>query len=271
MKTLLTLLFLIPSLSLGLDYSRKDIPVTKTELSYLYGFNLGDIFDKNQLTENGLKDFNEKLLEDTEKPYIYLSRQTGNKSNDSSVYSLKFNILNDDFDTIALYVNRETLSIGRIYLYKEIVAGDIRNQLSGLLGILDLKEIDGVNLSTCEEFKSTVIDVYRIKRGIKENLKEYYEYFVSNEDGINNEINGLLSNNLLKDKNNNLLQAYCSYQSYNSQEERKLYTRFILSLKSEEYQELEEFNNSSYDAIEIEKDEFNKLLSLFFELNMDGL
>ena len=170
MKTLLALLLLIPSLSWGIDYDRKDIPLTKTELNYLYDYELGTIFDENQLTKNGLKEFNEQINDDKEETYLSLSRETDNDSNNSTVYELKFNILNEDFDAVGLNIDSKTLSIDSIYLYKEIVGEDIRNQISGLMGILDIKEIEGVNLTTCEEFKSTVINAYRFKRGIKENL-----------------------------------------------------------------------------------------------------
>ena len=175
-KTLLALLLLIPSLSLGIDLDRKDIPLTKTELNYLYDYELGSIFNESQLTKNGLEVFNEKLIEDTDEPYFLLSGRT---DKESDYYELKSNIINKDFDSITLSVNRKTLSIDRLYLLKEIIGEDIRNQLSGLLEILDLKEIDGINLTTCEEFKSTVINAYRFKRGIKENLKDYYEYYIS--------------------------------------------------------------------------------------------
>ncbi len=277
MKTLLALLLLIPSLSWGIDYNNKDIPLTKTELNYLYDFELGSVFDKNQLTENGLKDFNEQLEENNEDPYFYFSRKTNNDSNDSTIYDLKFNILNKDFDSVGLRVNKKTLSIDNIYLYKDIVGEEIRNQISRLLGILDLKEIEGVNLTTCEEFKSTVIDAYRFKRGIKENLKDYYEYYISNESGNKKEIKGITSYNLIKDKNKNILEVYCSYASYYSTvyEERKTSTAFVLSLRSAEYNKFKEEYEIEFDnengTIEIERNEFENLLSLYFELNTDGL
>ena len=274
MKTLLALLLLIPSLSWGIDYDRKDIPSTKTELNYLYDYELGTIFDENQLTKNGLREFNEQINDDKEETYLSLSRQTNNDSNDSTVYELKFNILNEDFDAVGLYINSKTLSIDRIYLYKEIVGEDIRNQISGLMDILDIKEIEGVNLTTCEEFKSTVINAYRFKRGIKENLKDYYEYYISNESGKKKEIKSIASYNLIKDKNNNILEAYCSYASYYSTvyEERKFNTYFILSIRNAEY--IDNYATEFYiknETIEIERSEFKNLLSIFFELNTDGL
>ena len=274
MKTLLALLLFIPSLSWGIDYDRKDIPLTKTELNYLYDYELGTIFDENQLTKNGLKEFNEQINDDKEEPYLFFSRKTNNDSNDSTIYELKFNILNEDFDIVGLNIDSKTLSIDSIYLYKEIVGEDIRNQISGLMGILDMKEIEGVNLTTCEEFKSTVINAYRFKRGIKENLKDYYEYYISNESGKKKEIKSIASYNLIKDKNNNILEAYCSYASYYSTvyEERKFNTYFILSIRNAEYIDnyATEFNSKN-ETIEIERSEFKNLLSIFFELNTDGL
>lgn len=277
MKILLALLFLLPSLVLGIDYDRKDIPLTKTELNYLYDYELGSIFDENQLTENGLKEFNKQLAEDKEEPYFFFNRKTNNDSNDSSYHELKFNILNEDFDSVGLSVNSKTLSIDNIYLYKDIVGEDIRNQISGLLEILDLKEIEGVNLTTCEEFKSTVINAYRFKRDIKENLKDYYEYYISKESGKKKEITGITSYNLIKDKSNNVLEVYCSYASYYSTvyEERKMNTAFILALRSAEYNNFQdeydvEFDNEN-QTIEIERSEFENLLSIIFELNTDGL
>ena len=274
MKTLLALLLLIPSLSLGIDLDRKDIPLTKTELNYLYDYELGSIFNESQLTKNGLEVFNEKLIEDTDEPYFLLS---GSTDKESDYYELKSNILNKDFYSITLSVNRKTLSIDRLYLFKDIIGEDIRNQLSRLLEILDLKEIDGVNLTTCEEFKSTVINAYRFKRGIKENLKDYYEYYISYESGKKKEITGITSSNLIKDKNNNLLEVYCQYYQYysTSKKEREIASIFVLALSSKKHNELvDNLNPEFYDeneVIEIERSEFENLLSIFFELNTDGL
>jgi len=42
MKTFLTLLLLIPNLSWGEYFDLKDVPTSKKELNYLFGFNIGD-------------------------------------------------------------------------------------------------------------------------------------------------------------------------------------------------------------------------------------
>ena len=53
MKILLTLIILIPSLSWGEYLDLKDVPTSKKELNYLFGFNIGDEFDKNLFTDEG--------------------------------------------------------------------------------------------------------------------------------------------------------------------------------------------------------------------------
>ena len=83
MKILIPILLLIPSLSWGIDYLKKNIPISKQEFNYLYGYELGKEITNDQLTENGLKTFDPQNPKDSNYPFTYLSRNTGNSSNDT--------------------------------------------------------------------------------------------------------------------------------------------------------------------------------------------
>lgn len=275
MKTLLALLLLIPSFVWGIDYDRKDIPVTKTELNYLFGYELGTKFEEKKLTNSGLEDFNKQLSEDSEHKYIYLSRTTENDDNDGKYDDfISNNIVNKNFGTLGLYLDKEDLTIERIYLYKSIEGEDIRNQLSGILGLLNLTELDGVSLTTCEEFKSTVIDAYQFKRQIKEEPESYYEYVISTESGKENTIEQIQSITLLKDKNDNYLDVNCYYSPWFFKDEINIRTTFIFSIMTsniiKKTKNNEEYEKN-YQTFEIDKNEFKNLLSITFELNTDGL
>lgn len=275
MKSLLTLLLLIPSLSWGIDYYRKDIPVTKTELNYLFGYELGTKFDEKQLTNSGLESFNKQLSEDNKVKFINLSRTTENDKNDEKYDDLiSNNIVNKNFSSVGLYLDKEDLTIERIYLYKSIEGEDIRNQLSGILNLLNLTELDGVSLTTCEEFKSTVIDAYQFKRQIKEEPKSYYEYVISTESGKENTIEQIQSITLLKDKNDNYLNVDCYYRPWFFKDEINISTTFIFRIISSDnikYFKNTEETEKTYQTFEIDKKEFKNLLSITFELNTDGL
>lgn len=275
MKTILTLLLLIPSLGWGIDYDRKDIPVSKTEINYLFGYELGTKFDEKQLTNSGLEDFNKQLSEDTKDKYIYLSRTTENDEKDGKYDDfISNNIVNKNFSNVGLYIDKKDLTIERIYLYKSIEGEDIKNQLSGILGLLNLTEFDGVSLTTCEEFKSTVIDAYQFKRQIKEEPKSYYEYVISNESGKENTIEQIQSITLLKDKNDNYLDVNCYYSPWFFKDEIEINTTFIFSIMTSNIikdSENNEETEKTYQTFEIDKKEFKNLLSITFELNTDGL
>lgn len=274
MKKILTLLLLIPSLSWGIDYLKKNIPISKQEFNYLYGYELGKEITNDQLTENGLKTFDPQNPKDSNYPFTYLSRNTGNSSNDSDYRELKFKILNDDFDSVGVIVDANSI-IKNIYLFKTIYKEDIRNQLSGILSLLNLKEIDGTSLTTCEEFKSTVLNAYRFKRGIKEDLKDFYEYSVSIESGVERQIVDIQSLNLLEDKKGNILESYCTYSPYSYKDERSISTYFVLSLSSSELLEYADYEDRDFDkenqTFEIDRGQFKNLLSIIFNLNTDGL
>ena len=274
MKTLLALLLLVPSLSWGIhkDY---DTNTTKIELNYLYGYILGTTLDKEKLTENGLKEFDLDERKDPENPYTSFSRRTDNDDNNSEYWQLKSNIVNKDFDTISVTVNKNSI-ISSIRLSKTIENEDLRNQLSGFLNLLDLKEIDGVSLTTCEDFKSTVIDAYRFKRGIDEKLSENYNYGFSTDNGTDRKIKSISSLSTIKDKKDNYLQVTCAYIPRTIDNERDLYTYFSMLLIDSNYFDFLHTKSLEKKDKEIEfkiinKNEFKTLLSVVINVNTDGL
>ena len=272
MKTLLVLLLLIPSLSWA-THKSYETNTTKTELNYLYGYILGTTLDKEKLTENGLKKFDLDERKDPENPYTSFSRTTDNDDNNSEYWQLKSNIVNKDFDTISVTVNKDSI-ISSIILSKTIENEDLRNQLSGFLNLLDLKEIDGVSLTTCEDFKATVIDAYRIKRGIDEKLSENYNYGFLIDNTTNRKIESISSTSLIKDKKDNHLQVICAYVPRTIDNERGLKTYFIMMLYDSNY--LDFIHNKSLEEKEtkfkmINKNDFKTLLSVVINLNTDGL
>lgn len=253
MKILLTLLLLIPSLSWGFDFKRNDISEIKTELNDLFGYELGSKFDLSQLNSKGLEKF-EKFSQNSTKKYTHFIRVNKNKPN--ALYN-DFNLRLESpiFDNVFISINNKSLKIESIVLHK----------------LFDSNKVN--NSSNCDELQSTYIDTYLFKRNIKEITTSFYEYTQSNSSNPENQINNILSISLLKDLKHNFLYSQCVYQNTNqsSGNQKNISLSFGLNSLSY-YKDISNlYKNDFNNTIEINKNEFEKIVNIFLNFDLNKL
>ena len=247
MKTLLSLLLLIPSLSWGDYLNPKEVPTTKKELNFLFGHTIGETFEMSLLTESGMKAI-QKPLENEKYPYIWIYRDT--KEEDKPYYAFEGEIFNEEFDNFAVALNS--------------------NQV--ISGLHLSKNIDTEKLTSCEDFSIRFLKAYKFKREINDEFLDYYFYTTTKGTDY---IENFISKSILRDKEGRVAETECV--NYFSSKDREILYYFGFTIHSPELFEARGLDNlfkdwyDKFDFYELNKEEFEKFFKLHSEFDTTGL
>ena len=269
-KIFLTLLLLIPSLSWGEYLNLKDVPTSKKELNYLFGFNIGDVFDKSLFTvEGNIKD--REPYKDENYPYKTFSNYSSVLTEDE----FEIKIYNNDFESFNIVLDKDYKILG-LNLKQEFKNEKLTSQLSDLMETFDLdifKNYGGlseISFSNCADFSSKVIKAYKFKRKIDDKFQDKYFYTTFKES---EELADFIFISSLKDKEGRVVTVECSYITLLDKE---LNSYFNFTISSPEFYEarntmfMKNFNEF-YNIYEVAEEEFKEILQLATDIMTDGL